>query len=207
MSPKHLPGEELAAILSATDPEATFEAARTLGIQGTKAIPELLECLHELSGGSQEAPVWGVASALYWVLHRYLEAVGGRRAILEEATLNGAVDGLALALVRLGRGMESAAIKIGTILGDEIPRAAAEHLADDVSMPLRARLLDRCRRALEKALGNEPAPTIGALTGLSQLAVHVGPALVRPAMERALERAGDPKVEEVARWALAMLEE
>lgn len=89
----------------------------------------------------------------------------------------------------------------------DLPRASGEFLTDDLAQALRACVLDRCRQALETAAAATPAATIGALTGLSQLAAYVGPAMIRPVVERALTRAADPKVQEVARWALAMLDE
>ena len=198
---------DLAAILSASDPEATFEAARALGSRGVDTLPELLEVLHELAAGEREAPVWGLASAITWVLQLHLEAYAAKRAPLDEEPLNEGVDGLGAALARLQPGVESAAIKIGTIVGDELPRAASEFLTEGLAVSARARLLERCRKVLEVGLGGSSSAVIGALTGLSQLASYVGPAMIRPAVEQAAKRATDAKVTEVARWALTMLED
>lgn len=200
-------GAQLTAILSATDPASTFEAARALGERGPDALPPLLECLAELSAGESEAPLWGVASALQWCCQGYLEAVAAGRVKLDERPLNDAVDGLARALARLQPGTESPAIKIATIMGEELPRASAEFLDTELSMPARARLLERCRQSLVAALNGSSAAVIGALTGLSQLAAYVGPAMIKPAVEKTRDACTDEKVAEVARWALAMIED
>lgn len=207
MSIKQELGTPLEAILSATDPASTFEAARALGERGPDALPALLECLAELAAADREAPMWGLASALQWVLQGYLEAVAGERVKLDERPLNAAVDGLGGALARLQPGMESPAIKIATILGEELPRASAEFLEGPVGLPARARLLERCRQGLVTALAGGPAAAIGALTGLSQLAEYIGPAMIKPAVEKALAASADPKVTEVATWALAMIQD
>lgn len=198
----------LSLILEATDPEGTFEAARALGERGVGALPELLAALDAVSASDAEAPVWGVSSAIYWVLQAQLEAIAQRRGIVNEAPFFEAVAGLSAALQRLADGLEGPAIKIGTILGDELPRAAIEHLTDPLTAALRARLLERCRVALETAAGTgRGAPVTGALTGLSQMATYVGPAMVRPALERARRDAPSAKVAQIADWALRTLDE
>lgn len=207
MSARRRLGAHLKAILSAADPASTFEAARALGERGPDVLAPLLECLREQSTGAREAPVWGLASALQWVMQGYLEAVAGKRAVLSEYPLTGTVEGLSQALARLGPGMESPAIKIATILGEELPRATGEFLASELTLPLRARLLERCRLGLEGALGGGPAAVIGGLTGLSQLAAYVGPAMIRPALERVRKDATDARIVEIASWALTMIDE
>lgn len=200
-------GAPLEAILSATDPASTFEAARELGERGPDALPPLLECLAELASAGREAPVWGVASAIQWAMQGYLEAVAAARVKLDERPLNDAVDGLSRALARLTPGMESPAIKIATILGEELPRATQEFLDGPTALPVRARLLERCRQGLIAALDASPAASIGALTGLSQLAEYVGTAMIKPAVAKIKASSADAKVTEVATWALAMIDE
>ena len=199
---------EISAILEATDPEGTFEAARSLGLRGLAALPDLLEALEDVSSRNAEAPVWGVASAISWVVHAQLEGMARSNQLVNEAPFFEAVEALSAALARLKDGLEGPAIKIGTILGDELPRAAMEFLDEDIVLSLRARLMERCRLALETAVsGGRSAATTGGLTGLSQLATYVGPAMVRPALERARKIAPSPKLAEIADWALRTLDE
>lgn len=200
-------GQHLAAILAATDPESTFEAARAIGERGPAVLPHLSELLAELAGRPNNAPVWGVSSALYWVLHLMLETAAAAGQLPDERALFEGIEALGGALGRLADGVEGAAIKIGTILGDELPRAANELITEEAMMPLRARLLDRCRAALDAAAGNgRAAPMTGAIAGLSQLALYVGPAMIRASLERAVRLAPNPKVAEVAEWALGALD-
>jgi hypothetical protein len=205
---KRAGGRDLSLILEATDPEGTFEAARALGERGVGALPELIDALAGVSARDAEAPVWGVASAIAWVLQAQLEAIAAHRAPVDEAPFFDAIASLSAALQRLADGLEGPAIKIGTILGDELPRAAMEFLNDDLALPLRVRLVDRCRMALEAAAaGGRASAMTGAITGLSQLATYVGPAMVRPALERARKAAPSPKLVEIADWALRTLDE
>src|SRR5438874_802896 len=120
------PRKYLDAILSAKEPHLTFEAARALGDQGIATLPVLYEALREEAPARGEPALWGLTSAIHWVLYGYLETTSQAGTTLDEQLLFRSVNELGDALAGIRGEMEGAAIKLGAVLGDELPRACSE---------------------------------------------------------------------------------